>query len=229
MTKNANRSAEEELSALRDDLLRGRPRPLRPDEGAEAFQQHKLLAAAVHRAAKLDEQKRESETDAWVRYVTEHFPPGRNDADDARLLFADWRTSLLKKDTPGPGIAITHGQSAIHWQRNEAGRLCLNLEDTWDDYAASVASFIEHLRASSRRRKIVVARWRKQRWIVGPFIPAYGARAAATVMNVPLSASMANSSTIGISRDGESISVPPAHSVTASAPPPTARRRKRVE
>ena len=77
-------------------------RPLRPDEGEEAFQQHKLLAAAVHRATELDRQDAESETEAWVRYVTAHFPPGRNDADDARLLFGDWRSALLKRDSvPG--------------------------------------------------------------------------------------------------------------------------------
>lgn len=214
MTKAANEQIDRELAALRNYLLRGRPRALRPDEGDEAFQQHKLLATAVHRAAKLDQQKAESETDAWVRYVTRHFPPGRNDADDARLLFGDWRTSLLKEDTPGPRVAITHGQSVIHWKRDQHGRLCLNLEDVWDDYTASVGSFIAYLRVSPRR-KVVLARWRKQRWAIEPFIPRpFDALAGAAVMNLALSASVSGSAT--------SITLG-AQSVTAS-PPPNVRR-----
>jgi hypothetical protein len=181
----ANQAIERDLTALRDDLLRSRPRTLRPDEGDEAFQQHKLLATAVHRVTKLDQQKSESETDAWVRFVTRHFPAGRNAAAYARLLFGDWRTSLLKKDAPGPGVALTHGQSSIHWQCDRQGRLCLNLEDAWDDYAASVESFVAYLRTSPRR-KFVLARWRKQHWVVEPFIPAIEALAGATVMNTSL-------------------------------------------
>jgi len=219
VTKRANDSVELDLAALRDDLLRGGPGPLRSDEGEEAFQQHKLLSAAVHRAAKLDEQKSESETAAWVRYVTRHFPAGHNDADDARLLFGDWRTSLLKKDTPGPGVAITHGQSAIHWQRDQQGRLCLNLEDTWDDYAASVGSFVEYLRDSARR-KVVLARWRKQGWVVEPFIPAIEALAGATVINMPLSASPSvsvSSSATSITLGAQSITVSPTPLPTSPA------------
>jgi hypothetical protein len=97
------------LGDLREALLRSRPPTLEPGQGHEAFQQHKLLASAVHRAARLDQRGSESETDAWVRYLTEHFPPGRNDAADARLLFGQWRTPLLKDDTPGSGVVITHG------------------------------------------------------------------------------------------------------------------------
>lgn len=213
MTNDASNRIERELSALRDGLLRGRPRALRPDEGDEAFQQHKLLAAAIHRAAKLDQLKRESETDAWVRYISSHYPAGRNDPTAARLLFGDWRTSLLKDNTPGPGIAITHGQSSIHWQRDERGRLCLNLEDAWDDYAVSVTSFVEHL-GRSPRRKIVLKRFKQQHWVVEPFVPAAGMIAGATVMDMPLSASFSNSTT-SITLSG----VAPARSVTASGSP----------
>jgi hypothetical protein len=49
-------TAEEEqaLAELRSALLRARPPALRPDQGDEAFRQHKLLASAVHRASRLD-------------------------------------------------------------------------------------------------------------------------------------------------------------------------------
>lgn len=113
--------AERELQELRSSLLRDRPDPLRPDQGEEAFRQHKLLASAVHRASRLDARGSESETEAWVRYMSEHFPPSRNSPSDARLLFVDWRTSLLKDDTPGPRVSITHGQSFAHWGPRSGG------------------------------------------------------------------------------------------------------------
>src|SRR5207253_9662649 len=120
----------------------------------------------------------------------------------------------------GPGVAITHGQSAIHWQRDQQGRLCLNLEDAWHDYAGSVDSFVEYLRASPRRR-VVLARWRKQRWVVEPFIPSLDALRGATGMNlppsVPASASVSSSTT--------SITLA-AQSITAAPPPSNLRPRK---
>ena len=85
-----------ELADMRDSLLRDRPSALLPTQGNEAFQQHKLLASAVHRASRLNGRKSDNETEAWVRYFDEHFPPARNDREDARTLFGDWRTSLLK-------------------------------------------------------------------------------------------------------------------------------------
>jgi hypothetical protein len=197
-----------ELVELRADLLRGRPRPLGPGDGDEAFQQHKLLAAAVHRAAKLDQRGSESETESWVRHIVDHFPEGRNGEADARLLFADWRTSLLKNGTPGPRVPITHGQPHAHRARDTEGRLCLNLEGAWDDYAASVESFMADLHTSPRRQ-IVLDRWRKQRWTVEPF-SAIDMIASATVMDAPASASFATSQTISS-----------AFSVTANPPPET--------
>jgi hypothetical protein len=206
-----------DLSELRDGLLRGRPRALGSDEGEEAFQQHKLLAAAVHRASELDRQDSESETAAWVRYLTMHYPESRNDAESARLLYGDWRSPLLKRDAPGPGIAITHGQSVIHWQRDQHGRLCLNLEDAWDDFATSVESFLEYLRGSSKRRKVVLARWRPQQWVVEPFVPKFpGAFASATVMDMPLSAAPGASASVSTS---VTLTTSGARSITASAPP----------
>src|SRR4051812_23878745 len=95
------------LVQIRKSLLGQGCPALRPEDGYRAFQEHKLLATAIHRAAHLDRRKAESETDAWVRYLTEFFPTGRNSDTDARSLFGDWRTSLLKQDTPGPGVLVT--------------------------------------------------------------------------------------------------------------------------
>jgi hypothetical protein len=173
-------TAEEErlLAELRAALLRARSPALRPDQGDEAFRQHKLLASAVHRASRLDALGSESETDAWVRYMSDHFPPGRNDPNDARLLFADWRTSLLKDDAPGPRVPVTHGQSHAHWVRDSRGRLCINLEDMWADFERSVHNFVAYLRTTPDRRSVVLGRWRQTTTVVEPFIATATASAA---------------------------------------------------
>lgn len=152
---------------------------LGPDEGVEAFRAHKLLASDVHRAAKLNAHKRDkTETEQWVRYITEHFPEPRNSEADARLLWTDWRIALLKRNTLGSGITITHGQSKAHWFREPDGTLCLNLEDIWDDYAASVEHFIAEARqASPERRAAVLKRWRKNTWGVRELLTRGGATA----------------------------------------------------
>jgi hypothetical protein len=173
-------TAEEEhaLAELRAALLRARPPALGPDQGDEAFRQHKLIASAVHRTSRLDARGSESETDAWVRYVSDHFPSGRNDPTDARLLFGDWRTSLLKEDSPGPRVPVTHGQSHAHWQRDGRGRLCINLEDMWTDYERSVDHFVAYLSETPDRRSVVLGRWRQTTTVVEPFLGIATASAA---------------------------------------------------
>jgi hypothetical protein len=152
---------ERALAELRASLLR-RPRPnLRPDQGDEAFDQHMLLAAAVHRAANLFRGGRDG--DAWCKYVTAFFPEGRNGADDAQKLWVGWRTELLKNERPI--VPITHGQSHLHWTR-ENGYPVLNLEDAWDDYEHSVDQFIEHLRVHAADRANALRRWRERKWTV---------------------------------------------------------------
>lgn len=178
---------EQALDDLRKSLLRARAPALRPGQGDEAFLQHKLLASAVHRASRLDRRNSDSETDAWVRYVTAYFPPGRNDPADARLLFAEWRTRLLKDDAPGSALPVTHGQSAAHWRRDQAGRLCINLEDMWDDFEQSVGHFIRYLRATPDRRAVALKRWRDTGWAVEPFTPTVEAWAHATVISASAS------------------------------------------
>ena len=168
----------DELAQLRASLLTDRPSRW-PKRGATAFRLHKLLAAAVHRATKLAGTG-DKEGEAWVAYFVEHFPEGRNGEADARLLWKDWRTALLKTDAPGPSVAVTHGQSHAHWVR-EDGRLVLNLEDMWADFAVSVESLIASLRASPERTEVVINRWR--RWeVVQIGVTTTASVAAATVI-----------------------------------------------
>lgn len=187
MTDMISLEDEEALEELRRSLLRTRAPALGPDQGNEAFQQHKLLASAVQRTSRLDARKSDSETDAWVRYITGYFPAGRNDPADARLLFAEWRTRLLKDDAPGPAVPITHGQSVPHWQRDEIGRLCINLEDMWHDFEQSVDNFINYLRTTPDRRAVALERWRDTAWEITPFTPTVAARAGATVISASAS------------------------------------------
>jgi hypothetical protein len=152
---------ERALDDLRASLLR-RPRPnLRPEQGDEAFDQHMLLAAAIHRAAGLFRSGGDGET--WRKYVTAFFPEGRNAPEDAEKLWVGWRTSLLKNEQPV--VPITHGQSDAHWRR-EHGYPVLNLEDAWDDYRHSVERFIEHLRSHPDERANTLRRWRERSWTV---------------------------------------------------------------
>jgi len=154
----------DDLDRLRAALLADRPK-VWPMDGATAFREHKLLAAAVHRATKLAAYGSEGEGQAWTDYLTRHFPPGRRTEADAKLLWKDWRTALLKLDSPGPGVGVTHGQPHAHWTRDD-GRLILNLEDAWADFATSVESLIASLRASPKRAEVVLNRWHKSRWEV---------------------------------------------------------------
>lgn len=153
----------EDLDRLRDALLTDRP-SVWPTDGADALRQHKLLAAALHRATKLAATG-DGEGKGWVAYFVTHFPEGRNDDTDAKLLWKDWRTALLKLDSPGPGVGVTHGQPDAHWTRQD-GRLILNLEDMWADFAASVESLIAHLRETPDHGAVVLDRWRKTQWTV---------------------------------------------------------------
>jgi len=182
------------LRQLRASLIDDAPAPLGPNEDDDAFKHHLLLAMAVHRASRLDRRNKETDTSAWTRYLTDHFPAGRNGAAEARLLFDDWRCALLKDRAPGPGIVVTHGQPHVHWTRNAVGQLCLNLEDLRADYVGSVGHFIGYLRAAPLRRKEVLIRWRNTEVVVAPFTPVGSAVASAvtTVTTVGSSSAMAS-------------------------------------
>ena len=152
---------DEALHALRARLLSDRPPPLRTDQGQLAFMQHVLLAPVIHNAARLNQHSVDNQTGAWIRYFMSYFPPGKNSERDARLLWTDWRTDLLKKQAPGSGVVVTHGQPAVHWRRDELGRLCINLEDMWADFESSVDAFVEHLHETPDRRRIALRRARE--------------------------------------------------------------------
>lgn len=107
---------DDELQTVREQLLAHRPEPVEPGHGAAALQQHVLLASKVHQAARLDSTGAESETGGWVRYITDYFPAPRNGEQDAKVLWIDWRTSLLKDGAPGAAVLVTHGQPLAHWQ-----------------------------------------------------------------------------------------------------------------
>ena len=149
---------DDELRSLRELLTSHRPGRLAPHQGAEAFMQHKLLASTIHQATRLDARAADSETGGWVRYFTSYFPEPRNSESDAKFLWTDWRTSLLKDGAPGPAILLTHGQPAIHWQRDSIGRLCIDLESMWADFDISVDTFLEAVESSPDRRGVVLQR-----------------------------------------------------------------------
>jgi hypothetical protein len=159
-----NPDDEQRLAELRASLLRRKRPTLAPHQGDEAFDQHMLLAAAVHRASRLYQTNSDNETEAWTRYVVDFFPEGRNGASDARVLFDGWRCSLLKDERPL--VSITHGQPEAHWLRDPAGRPCLNLEDAWDDYEHSVERFIARLLSDAEKRTTVLRRFRQRGWTV---------------------------------------------------------------
>lgn len=125
----------------------------------------------IHRAVKLT-QRGPGEGKAWVRYFVDFFPAGRNGEAEAKTLWEHWRTRLLKEGTPGPRVALAHGQSHIHWKRNPEGVLAVNLEDMWDDFAVSVENLIASLRTDHSRCTVVLSRWRERSWQVESFYPA---------------------------------------------------------
>ena len=162
-------AVDQELEQLRRSLLRGgRPR-LTPEQGDEAFERHILLAARVHRAARLNQAASDGEGRAWRRYFEEHFPPFRD--READLLWRDWRCRLVKDETPGEGIGLAHGSPSVHWTRDESRRLLIDLESMWGDFEQSVNSFIESFARNPRRRKIVLNRYHERVWTVQPFEP----------------------------------------------------------
>ena len=162
-----------ELEELRASLLGGNRLLLTPEQGDEAFERHMLLAARIHRAARLNQANNDGDGEAWVRYFEQHFSPFR--ALEAKLLWDEWRCKLLKDETPGGGIGISHGSARTHWTRDEDGVLFINLESMWDDFEASVDSFIASLAVDPKRRKIVLARYQARAWTVQPFVPVRSA------------------------------------------------------
>jgi hypothetical protein len=153
---------ETTLKELRASLSRRRPRPLGPQDGLEAKHEHQVLASAIHRAVKLIQRNGEGEGASWVRYVETYFPPGRNGRREAKLLWSEWRTPLVKTEAPGKKVKITHGAPVVHWVYNDAGALGIDLESLWDDFEHSVDALITAMRTDRVLRETVLGRWHKQ-------------------------------------------------------------------
>jgi hypothetical protein len=182
------------LQQLRASLVRRRPRST--PSGEQAFEEHQILAMAVHRAVKLiqDEKGGEREGQAWVRYVSAFFPSGRNEDKDAKLLWTDWRTQLVKYETPG-AVAVSHGQPEAHWSRDANGILFLNLESLWDDFEHSVDGLIASLRHDKELYAKVLSKWRERAVVVRPF---YSGEAVSTASVSVATASFSSGAVLGI-------------------------------
>ena len=182
-------TGDDKLQELRRSLLRGGRPKLTPQQGDEAFERHMLLASRIHRAARLNQAKNDGEGEAWCRYFDQHFPPFRG--QQAKLLWDDWRTRLLKDETPGGGVVVSHGSARAHWTRDASGRLLVDLESMWDDFEKSVESFIDSLAADPRRRRIVLDRYRKRVWTVQQFQPVRSAGLSSDLADAAIAGSAA--------------------------------------
>jgi hypothetical protein len=181
----------DDLEQLRRALLRGRPTGLRPDDGDEAFERHQLLAIRFHRAARLNGRASLGEGAEWRLYFAEHFPREDEYAD---LLWNEWRVALLKDETPGKGVAITHCQPHAHWKTVQPGKLLvIDLESMWGDFEKSLESFLHLLRVNPDRRRVVIDRWRRRGWTVQNVV--YSQIVPDRYASVPASASVATSAT----------------------------------
>jgi hypothetical protein len=150
---------ERELEALRGALLFGLHVSLPAENpGYAAFERHQLLAIRFHRAARLN-APREGEGQGWRTYFREHFP--RGDAH-APLLWEDWRVQLLKDESPGKRVLVSHGQPEWHWKLDSRQRLFIDLESMWEDFERSVESFIGLLAFDDERRSKTLQEWRRR-------------------------------------------------------------------
>ena len=121
----------------------------------------------VHRAVLLNQAgKNKTQEDHWVDFVTAYFPTGRNGPDEARLLWKEWRTALVKNE-PG-GVSLTHGRPAAHWTPDAYGALVIDLESMADDFEYAVDQFIQALAADEKRAAVVRDRWQKRAWTIRP-------------------------------------------------------------
>ena len=155
----------DDIDGVRESLLRGLRHALGPSEGDEAFERHILLAVRIHKAAGLN-QTVIGEGKGWVQYFEEHFPQGRNSPVDAQCLWEDWRVGLVKNESPRLRVSITHGQPWLHWYRETPASICVNLESMWDDFEASVESFVALLGQDDVRCAEAVTRWRARSWTI---------------------------------------------------------------
>jgi hypothetical protein len=174
-----------ELALMKVVLLRGLDVPVNEENFLDAFERHQLLAIRFHRAANIDAAHDPSirERGAWRLYFEEHVP--RATDKDALLLWEYWRTTLLKDETPGSGVVITHGSPYLHWTRTSDGRLCVDLESMRDDFTGSVESLMRLLESDATRRQASVEWFAERAW--GPLPLSFGGPGFASVESVTAS------------------------------------------
>jgi hypothetical protein len=158
--------APDELEQLKASLLSGLR--IDPVDDDDAFDRHLLVAARIHRAAKLN-QTVTGEGKGWVEFFTDYFPSGRSSAADARRLWKDWRVGLLKDGTPLERVVIAYNHPELHWKLDVHGALCINLESMRDDFEYAVERFTQALAADKRRAAVVRRRWKERTWTARPF------------------------------------------------------------
>ncbi len=157
----------DELEELRHSLLRRLRVELGPEHGDAAFDQHVLLAARVHRVARLS-QTVKGEGAGWEQLFIEFFPAGRSSRADAKLLWTKWRIGLVKDLAPASGVALAHGQRGLHWQLDMQEALVIDLESMCDDFEHAVNELVAVLAKDVSRRAMVMERWRERTWTVRP-------------------------------------------------------------
>lgn len=189
--------ADPKLDGLRASLVEGRPRQYgdSEEEGLLAFKAHKPLAETILRAGLLNKTGSDGEGDAFRAFIEDYHPSGRNGSKEAAVLWKDWRTSMLKKNTPGDRVGLSHGRKPGHWTWSN-GRLIIDLDDMWDDFESGVDRFVDSLRGDRARRRVVLDRFGKQEWTVVEIPVGFGGAQAVSANSVSVPASFSQSATV---------------------------------
>jgi hypothetical protein len=145
---------------------------------------HILLAIRFHRLVRLTKaRKKDSDGATWVAFFQAHVP---HLADHAWTLWKDWRTALLKDDSPGPGVVISEHSKEPHphGQIIEAGKVFIDLESAVDDCMAAVDSLLKACADDAELCATVIRNWRATQWGVWTFQWEAGPPAAGTALGV---------------------------------------------
>lgn len=170
-------------------------------EGLLGLDGHILVALRFHRLVRLTKvRKKEGDGAAWEAFFAAHVP---NLAAHGRTLWADWRTKLIKDDTPGTLVAIGEGDPRSHGNVYE-GKVFVNLESVADDYIAAVDSVMAACGKDEDLARTLVTKWRATQWTV-QWLKRDGhpkssarptTRTPATALYVPQAVSASASSTV---------------------------------
>lgn len=127
-----------------------------------------------------------------VAVALAHTPqPSRHGRAALRHLGCCWKAGSAR-------VPITHGQWFAHWQRDPAGRLGINLADTWTEFEQSVDHLIGYLRANAERRSSALTRWREAVWDAAPFRSVANASASVSATSATTTSSHCVASAISL-------------------------------